>query len=218
MISFQEECWFDCKVASEEKVGGRVIANPECLLDCFDNLPCAREVIEKYIEKGVCPDAITPATILLEEQDINIWTHVPANPAACSFGLKFDEFPPSDAADICGYECQHVTIQAPPLFRSEVVKVPRTCGVKCTGGSVPFATLDTAITNCGYKCTSTATGTVKTYSTRQAAEADCNLDADSGIDGSIFGQPIPCGYKVYDGDAVNIKRKFIGKTKEIKRH
>ena len=95
MISFQEECWFDCQVVSDDKVGGRVIANPECLLDCFpkdSNLQCAREVIEKYIEKGVCPNAITPATILREEQGINIWTHIPANPATCTLDLKFEEF------------------------------------------------------------------------------------------------------------------------------
>ena len=93
---------------SHAKVGGRIIANSECLLDCFKDLPCAREVIEKYISKGVCPNAITPATILWEEQGIRIWTQVPQTTTAqCTYGLKFEEFPTSDAADICGYRVIH---------------------------------------------------------------------------------------------------------------
>ena len=44
---------------------------------------------------------------------------------------------------------------------------------------------------------------------------NCDLDEDSGIDGRINGVRIPCGYKVF-GKTTNIKRKFPGKTKEIK--
>ena len=90
-----------------------MIANPECLLDCFPDLPCAREVIEKYIEKGVCPNAITPATILLEEQGISIWTQAPQAAAAiCTFGPKFEPFPASNAADVCSVECFPPSLKA----------------------------------------------------------------------------------------------------------
>ena len=141
MISCQEECWFDCKVVSHEKVGGRIIANPECLLDCFANLPCAREVIEMYNKKGVCPNAITPATILLEEQGIKIWTQAPQTEAVCTFALKYEEFPTSDAADICGYFCgpTHQT------WVDRLDKRAKMCGVKCTDGTIDTGgTIDTA--------------------------------------------------------------------------
>ena len=55
--------------------------------------------------------------------------------------------------------------------------------------------------------------------TRAAAEMDCDLNEDSGIDGTISGAQVSCGYRVYgkyDGYQANRGRKFSGKTKEIK--
>ena len=63
-------------------------------------------VVEMYNQKGVCQNAITTATILLEEQGISIWTQAPqATAAICTFGPKFEPFPASNAADVCSVEC-----------------------------------------------------------------------------------------------------------------
>ena len=66
-----------------------------------------------YNQKGVCPNAITPATILLEEQGISIWTQAPQAAAAiCTFGPKFEPFPASNAADVCSVECFPPSLKA----------------------------------------------------------------------------------------------------------